>query len=72
MDLLFGVQLGGGTDINRASASARISSLVPWQTILVLISDLYEGGNAEEMLRRAAALTGSGRAVDLSARAQGR
>ena len=32
----------------------------PRQTILVLITDLYEGGNRDEMLRRAATLVGSG------------
>jgi hypothetical protein len=34
--------------------------LRPWATILVLISDLYEGGNREEMLQRSAALAASG------------
>jgi len=32
----------------------------PSQTILILITDLYEGGNTPEMLRRAAELTASG------------
>ena len=32
----------------------------PHETILVLISDLFEGGNREEMLKRAAALIGAG------------
>ena len=32
----------------------------PRETIFVLISDLYEGGNEAEMLGRAAALVGSG------------
>jgi len=60
VDLLFGVQLGGGTDINRALAYCQGLVRAPHDTILVLISDLYEGGNRDEMLQRAAALAGSG------------
>jgi Mg-chelatase subunit ChlD len=60
VDLLFGTQLGGGTDINRALAYCQQVITRPTQTILVLITDLYEGGNAPEMLRRAAELTASG------------
>src|SRR6266581_6325138 len=46
VDLLFGTQLGGGTDINRALAYCQQEITRPAQTILVLITDLYEGGNA--------------------------
>src|SRR6266851_1866989 len=60
VDLLFGTQLGGGTDINRALAYCQQVITRPAQTILVLVTDLYEGGNAQEMLRRAAELVGSG------------
>ena len=60
VDLLFGAQLGGGTDINRALAYCQGLIARPTDTILVLITDLYEGGNAQEMLKRAAALVGSG------------
>jgi Mg-chelatase subunit ChlD len=60
VDLLFGVQLGGGTDINRALAYSQSMVRRPAETILVLISDLYEGGNEKEMLQRAAALVESG------------
>src|SRR5499426_1382373 len=60
VDLLFGVQLGGGTDINRALGYCQQVVRRPQETILVLISDLYEGGSREEMLKRAAALAGSG------------
>jgi Mg-chelatase subunit ChlD len=56
VDLLFGTQLGGGTDINRALAYCQQIITRPAQTILVLITDLYEGGNQQEMLRRAAEL----------------
>jgi Mg-chelatase subunit ChlD len=60
VDLLFGTQLGGGTDINRALAYAQGLVTRPRETILLLISDLYEGGVREEMLQRVAALTASG------------
>ncbi|HEU5228811.1 MAG TPA: VWA domain-containing protein [Ktedonobacteraceae bacterium] len=60
VDLLFGTQLGGGTDINRALAYCQQVITRPTQTILVLITDLYEGGNNQEMLRRAAELVSSG------------
>jgi len=60
VDILFGVQLGGGTDINRALGYCQQVISRPSQTILVLITDLYEGGNREHMLRRAAELVASG------------
>jgi Mg-chelatase subunit ChlD len=60
VDLLFGTQLGGGTDINRALAYCQQVIDRPAQTILVLITDLYEGGNAQEMLARAQALVAGG------------
>src|SRR5215469_998397 len=60
VDLLFGTQLGGGTDINRALAYCQQVITRPSQTVLVLITDLYEGGNKQDMLRRAAELVESG------------
>lgn len=60
VELLFGTQLGGGTDINRALAYCQQIVTRPGQTILVLLSDLYEGGNAPEMLKRVAALVSGG------------
>lgn len=60
VDLLFGTQLGGGTDINRAVGYCQQLITRPAQTIFVLITDLYEGGNAEEMHRRIAHLVASG------------
>ena len=60
VDLLFGTQLGGGTDINRALAYCQTLVTRPAQTVLVLVTDLYEGGDADEMIKRAAALVASG------------
>jgi Mg-chelatase subunit ChlD len=60
VDILFGVQLGGGTNINRALAYCQGLVRRPQETILVLISDLYEGGHRNEMIKRAAALVQAG------------
>jgi Mg-chelatase subunit ChlD len=60
VDVLFGTQLGGGTDINRALAYCEELVTKPAETVLVLISDLYEGGIREDMLRRARSLVESG------------
>ncbi|MFI9590303.1 VWA domain-containing protein [Nonomuraea sp. NPDC052265] len=60
VELLFGTQLGGGTDINRAIAYSQSLITRPADSIFVLISDLYEGGVREEMLRRVAAMTQAG------------
>jgi hypothetical protein len=60
VDVLFGTQLGGGTDIDRALGYCQQLVTRPAQTILVLITDLYEGGNAQRMLQRAASLVQSG------------
>jgi Mg-chelatase subunit ChlD len=63
VDVLFGVQLGGGTDINRALAYCQPLITRPADTVLILITDLYEGGDREEMLKRAAAIAGGGTQV---------
>ncbi|MCM6775763.1 VWA domain-containing protein [Nocardia sp. CDC159] len=60
VDVLFGTQLGGGTDINRAIAYCQQLIIRPADTLFVLISDLYEGGIRAEMLRRVAIMKESG------------
>jgi Mg-chelatase subunit ChlD len=60
VDVLFGVQLGGGTDINKAIAYCQSLVTRPRDSIFVLISDLYEGGVQEEMLARMADLHAAG------------
>jgi len=60
VEVLFGVQLGGGTDINSALAYCEKQVENPTKTHLVLITDLYEGGDAKSMLARAAAIKQSG------------
>lgn len=60
VDLLFGVQLGGGTDIARALTYCQSLITRPQDTVLVLVTDLYEGGNVRDMQKRFAALVHSG------------
>lgn len=60
VDVLFGTQLGGGTDINRALAYCQSRITRPADTVVVLISDLYEGGIRDGMLARVAAMKASG------------
>jgi len=63
VDVLFGTQLGGGTDINRAVGYCQQLITRPASTIFVLVSDLYEGGDEDEMLRRIADMTAAGTRV---------
>jgi hypothetical protein len=60
VDILFGVQLGGGTDINLALSICQEAITRADDTILILISDLEEGGNVQEMKKRAAKIVESG------------
>ncbi|MFK7980658.1 MAG: VWA domain-containing protein, partial [Saprospiraceae bacterium] len=57
---LFGTQLGGGTDINKAVGYAEHLIQNPTDTIVFLISDLFEGGNERALLKRVAAIKASG------------
>lgn len=60
VDLLFGVQLGGGTDIARALTYCQGIITRPQDTVLVLVTDLYEGGSEQEMRKRFASIVASG------------
>jgi len=60
VDVLFGTQLGGGTDINKAIAYSQTLITRPRDSIFVLISDLIEGGVRDQMLARIAALNAAG------------
>ena len=52
VDLLFGFQLGGGTNIEKSIAYCEQFIENPSKTLFFLISDLEEGGNRAGMLRR--------------------
>jgi hypothetical protein len=60
VDLLFGTQLGGGNDTPRALTYCSGLITRPAETILILISDLYEGSGSEEMLKLLGNLVASG------------
>jgi len=60
VDLLFGVQLGGGNDTSRALEYCQSLVRQPHDTILVLISDLFEGEGTERMLKRVASVVSAG------------
>jgi len=60
VDLLFGIQLGGGTDINRAVGYCQGFISNPQRTLFILLTDLYEGGNESALVRRLEEMASSG------------
>lgn len=60
VDMLFGVQLGGGTDINKSVHYCSNFIDNPQKTIFILISDLYEGGVEAGLLRKLEEMKESG------------
>ena len=60
VDLLFGFQLGGGTDIDRSVAYCERFVENPSKTLFFLITDLYEGGNRASLIRRLGELKDAG------------
>ena len=56
VELLFSLQLGGGTDIAQAVAYGANLVKRPEKCIFVLITDLYEGGDEAALLARLRAL----------------
>jgi len=60
VELLFGVQLGGGTDINKALTYCQQIISRPAETTVVLITDLYEGGDQAAMRKRMQSIVASG------------
>ncbi len=60
VDLLYGFQLGGGTDIDKSVAYCQQFVENPRKTLFFLITDLEEGGNRAALLRRLQELKDSG------------
>lgn len=60
VSLLFATQLGGGTDIDKALAYAQPLIRRPNDTILILISDLFEGSNPQAMIKKLATIKAAG------------
>ncbi|WP_141501240.1 VWA domain-containing protein [Paenibacillus luteus] len=63
VDMLFGIQLGGGTDINKSVQYCEQFIHDPKKTLFILISDLYEGGNQSALVRRMENMRQSGVSV---------
>lgn len=49
VDMLFGVQLGGGTDINKSVGYCEQFIKEPRRTLFLMITDLFEGGNQAQL-----------------------
>ncbi|MEM6398448.1 MAG: VWA domain-containing protein [Bacteroidota bacterium] len=60
LDLLFAIQLGGGTDIGRALRYAEQLNDRPNDTVCILVSDLYENGSIKGLLASAQRIIQSG------------
>lgn len=60
VDMLFGVQLGGGTDINKSVGYCQQYVTDPARTLFFLITDLFEGGNEAQLVRRLEEMVTSG------------
>ena len=60
VDMLFGVQLGGGTDINKSVAYCEEHISDPAKTLFIMITDLFEGGNEAQLVRRLQEMVESG------------
>lgn len=60
VDMIFGVQLGGGTDINKSVAYCEQFIKEPKKTLFILITDLFEGGNEAQLVRRMGEMRASG------------
>jgi hypothetical protein len=68
VSMLFGVQLGGGTDINKSVAYCEQFINEPKRTLFIMITDLFEGGNQAQLVRRLGEMAASGvRAICLLA-----
>ena len=63
VEILMRVQLGGGTDIGRAVAYAASLVETPRRSIVVIVSDFYEGADASVLVRRVKALCEAGTTV---------
>ena len=60
VELLYGIQLGGGTDIEKSVAYCSELIANPSKTTLFLVTDLCENGNRAGLLQRLDTLKGSG------------
>ncbi len=68
VDVLLSIQLGGGTDITKALAYSQTLVREPARTIIVLITDFFEGNEERNLVRKTRELAEAGvRLVGLGA-----
>ena len=60
VEILMGMQLGGGTDIAGAISYCETLCTDPHETIFVTVTDLYEGGNVRHLYKTCSDIIGSG------------
>ena len=60
VDMLFEVQLGGGTSIHKAAAYAQGLVRDAQRTIFILISDFYEGGDPQQLMETVSSMHQAG------------
>lgn len=60
VDMLFGIQLGGGTDINKSVGYCQQFITDPSKTLFILLSDLYEGGNQTALIKKVSDMVEAG------------
>lgn len=60
VEVLMGMQLGGGTDIGKALTYCESLCSNPYETIFVTVTDLYEGGSVQTLMKICADIIGSG------------
>ena len=60
VDVLLSVQLGGGTDIARAVSYSETLVREPARTIVVLITDFYEGGSERNLVNKIGEMSQAG------------
>ena len=60
VEVLMGIQLGGGTDINNALSYCETLCSNPYETIYIVVTDLYEGGYAGHLLKTCSDIIASG------------
>lgn len=60
VEVLLGMQLGGGTDIGKAITYCESLCTNPHDTIYITVTDLYEGGSPAQLLKVCGDIIGSG------------
>jgi Mg-chelatase subunit ChlD len=60
VDVLLSIQLGGGTDITRALQYSQQLAREPARTIVVLITDFYEGRDERDLIKQVGEMSQSG------------